>query len=246
MSAVCDKGNTHHPMIFTCPHYNHVTYNHVPCPQSLREIGIRRGTTSSTPGTLRSFRTWVLDILTTFGRYFSAQCCVHARFIECCSAGLLYLEGNDRLTLRSRLQWEKTVSAEENAGKYEERAHGKVSGELQVTQAQQADGALNQLSQIGLNNRSADEYDATGTREAHDPRDSKTLTEDLMRQLEKLGHHRGALMLSTSPGMPESCSLVPAFQPFQSYSVRLSAVTSARVEGCESMHPHVRTDVFDW
>eukprot|EP00802_Teleaulax_amphioxeia_P001722 Tamp_01724.p1 GENE.Tamp_01724~~Tamp_01724.p1 ORF type:complete len:1170 (-),score=148.26 Tamp_01724:1483-4506(-) len=99
-------------------------------------------------------------------------------------------------------KWEKTVSAEENAGKYEERAHGKVSGELQVTQAQQADGALNQLSQIGLNNRSSDEYDATGTREAHDPRDSKTLTEDLMRQLEKLGHHRGALMLSTSPVDP--------------------------------------------
>jgi hypothetical protein len=57
--------------------------------------------------------------------------------------------------------------------------------------------------------------DQNGTREAHDRRDDyKTLTEDLMRQLERLGHRDGALLLSASPvltGMSEFPLLSPFF-----------------------------------
>lgn len=66
--------------------------------------------------------------------------------------------------------------------------------------------------------------DQNGTREAHDPRDDhKTLTEHLMRQLERLGHRDSALFLSTSPvpaGMSEFPLLAPSFS-----TVRISVPT---------------------
>lgn len=142
---------------------------------------------------------------------------------------MLYVEGNERLTLRLRSQWEMDVSAAEKAVEFEERAQGKILGELKVRQEQQTDGALNQLSQMDANGSSADQSDANGIREAHDPRDSKTLTEDLMRQLDRLGHHRGALMLSTSPiapGLSETSTLAPISRQSQRLDYLLSAVTS--------------------
>jgi len=81
----------------------------------------------------------------------------------------------------------------------------------------QMDDDLNQVAKKGDDCST----DQNGTREAHDPRDDhKTLTEDLMRQLERLGHRNGALLLSTSP-VPAGMSEFPLFTPSFS-TVRIS------------------------